>query len=95
MTEASISDPSVGRRETRIDFEVDPRYATSNREARIALIYWAVYAVVIIAVSWILGSGKKPHELTFVFGYPAWFFWGVLVAGAVLCVVPYFLVKLF
>lgn len=76
-----------------VDFAEDRRYAISNREARLSLLYWLCYMVTVLGVSWTMGAGKSPEELTFVLGLPAWFFWGVVVTGAVFSVLPYFLVR--
>jgi uncharacterized membrane protein YhdT len=75
------------------DFEHDPRYAVANREALVGAGYWLGFTVLISAIAWLIGAHKKASELTFVLGFPAWFFWSCLVATGLLSLVPAFLVK--
>jgi uncharacterized membrane protein YhdT len=75
------------------DFEHDPRYAVANREALIGAGYWLAFTVLISAIAWLIGAHKKASELTFVLGFPAWFFWSCLVATIVLSLVPAVLVR--
>ncbi|MUL41111.1 DUF997 family protein [Streptomonospora sp. PA3] len=63
------------------DFEEDPRYRTATRELAIALAYWVAFTVAVTATAWLLGGGKEADELTFVLGFPAWFFWSVPVVA--------------
>lgn len=74
-------------------FEEDPRYAIARRELLLALGYWVAFTVVVTGTAWLLGGGKQASELTFVLGFPAWFFWSVLVACVVFSVIPFFIVK--
>lgn len=75
------------------DFEEDPRYAASLREAWIAGAYWVAYTVVVTTVAWVLGYGKTADELHFIWGFPAWFFWSAGVATLIFCIIPYFLIR--
>jgi uncharacterized membrane protein YhdT len=86
----------MGTRERRAlpdDFEEDPRYRVSVKEAWIVLVYWLVFTVVVTAVAWVLGGNRPAEEITFVLGFPAWFFWSGIVASVALSVVPVFLVR--
>jgi uncharacterized membrane protein YhdT len=86
---------SLGARDDRripADFEEDPRYRVSVREARIVIAYWVVFTVVVTAIAWGLGGNRSADEITFVLGMPAWFFWSGVVASFVLSLVPMFLV---
>jgi uncharacterized membrane protein YhdT len=74
-------------------FEEDPRYRIASRELLLALAYWATFTIVVTATAWTLGGGKDASELTFVLGFPAWFFWSVLVACVAFSIVPFFIVK--
>lgn len=87
---------SVAARDNRRipdDFEEDPRYRVSVREARIVIAYWVVFTVVLTAIAWGIGGNRSADEITFVLGMPAWFFWSAVVAGFVLSLVPMFLVR--
>ncbi|QBI54438.1 YhdT family protein [Streptomonospora litoralis] len=77
------------------DFEEDPRYRTAMRELGIALAYWAAFTVAVTATAWLLGGGKDADELSFVLGFPAWFFWSVPVTCFVFSGIAYFLVRRF
>jgi uncharacterized membrane protein YhdT len=86
---------SVGIQPRRLpdDFEEDPRYKVSVREAWIVVGYWLVFTVVVTAVAWLLGGNRTADEITFVLGFPAWFFWSGIVASVALSIVPLFLVR--
>jgi uncharacterized membrane protein YhdT len=87
---------SVAARDNRRipdDFEEDPRYRVSVREARIVIAYWVVFTVVVTAIAWGLGGNRSADEITFVLGLPAWFFWSAVVASFVLSLVPMVLVR--
>jgi uncharacterized membrane protein YhdT len=75
------------------DFEHDPRYAVANREALLGGGFWLAFTVVISLIAWLIGAHKKASELTFVLGFPAWFFWSCLVATILLSLVPAVLVS--
>lgn len=75
------------------DFEEDPRYAVAVREMGIAVVYWAAFTTVVVATAWLLGGNKPAEELTFVLGFPTWFFYSVLASSLAFSVIPYFLVR--
>lgn len=75
------------------EFEEDPRYAIAWRELWIAVGYWLAFTIAVTGSAWLLGGGKDAGELTFVLGFPTWFFWSILVCSLVFSIVPYFLVK--
>ena len=81
------------RHDRPLDFEEDPRYAQANREAGWALGYWLAFTVAVTGLAWALGYGKSPAELDFVLGFPAWFFWSVLVTSVVFSVLPPFIIR--
>lgn len=75
------------------EWSEDPRYRTSQRELVITAIFFAVYIVVMVGVAWLIGGNDSISDITYVLGFPAWFFWSALFFGSVFCVVPYFVVK--
>ena len=83
----------ASRRDDRLDFEEDPRYEQANREARWAIGYWAAYTVVVTGLAWWLGYEKPADELSFIVGFPAWFFWSVLVTSVVFAVIPSWIIR--
>jgi uncharacterized membrane protein YhdT len=69
-------------------FEEDSRYRQCNREALISVAVFLVSFVIIGGVSLLLGYGKPGDEIRLVAGFPAWFFYGVVVGGIVIAVLP-------
>ena len=76
-------------------FEEDPRYRQCNREALISVAVFLVSFVIIGGVSLLLGYGKPGDEIRLVAGFPAWFFYGVVVGGIVIALLPIPVVLLF
>lgn len=84
-----------GQTSQKFDFETDSRYPQANKEAFVAFLYWLVYLILISVVALSLGLNKPAKDIHFIFGFPKWFFWSAGVATLVLCVLPYFVVKIF
>lgn len=76
-----------------LDFEEDPRYAQANKEAWWAIGYWLAFTVVVTGLAWWLGYDKPADELDFVLGFPAWFFWSVLMTSVVFSVIPVWIIR--
>jgi uncharacterized membrane protein YhdT len=75
------------------DFEEDPRYEQANKEAWWAIGYWLAFTVVVTGLAWWLGYDKPADELDFVLGFPAWFFWSVLMTSVVFSVIPVWIIR--
>lgn len=75
-----------------MDFEMDERYAVCTRELWLSLAFFVVNVLVVFALAYGLGYQKSVEQLSYVFGFPTWFFWGGIVAtiissvGAILLV---------
>lgn len=69
-------------------FEEDPRYRQCNREALISVAVFLVSFVIIGGVSLLLGYGKPAEEIGLIAGFPAWYFYGVVVGGIVIALLP-------
>ena len=80
-------------RDDRLHFEEDPRYAQANREAQWAIGYWVAFTVVVTGLAWWLGYEKPADELSFILGFPAWFFWSVLVTSVVFSAIPVWIIR--
>jgi uncharacterized membrane protein YhdT len=76
-------------------FEEDPRYRQCNREAWISVAVFVISFVVIGGVSLLVGYGKPGDEIRLIAGFPAWFFYGVVVGGIVIALLPIVVVMLF
>lgn len=78
-----------------MDFEEDPRYRVSQREALACLAYWFSFTAIAVTVAWLLGN-RDASEIGFVLGFPDWFFWSAIGVTAVFAtVVPYLMVRFF
>ncbi|QFG68427.1 YhdT family protein [Ornithinimicrobium pratense] len=89
-----MSSHSASSSATAEDFEEDPRYRISQREALMCLTYWVVYTACSVTVAWLLGN-RDSSEIGFVLGFPDWFFWSAIGVTAVFAtVVPYLMVRL-
>ena len=76
------------------DFEEDPRYRIAQRESLLCIGYFIAFCGLSITVAWLMGT-RDASEITFVAGFPDWFFWSVIALTAVFAtVVPYLMVKL-
>jgi uncharacterized membrane protein YhdT len=74
----------------------DPVLSSARREAVVVFAIWMAACVYSIGVCYRLGYGRDVATLTYVFGFPDWIFWGVIVPWSVctgLCfVVPRFVI---
>ena len=77
------------------NFEEDPRYRQCNREALISVAVFLVSFVIIAGMSLLVGYGKPADEIRLIAGFPDWFFYGVVVGGIVIALLPIPVVKLF
>ena len=76
-------------------FEEDPRYRQCNREALISVAVFLVSFVIIGGVSLLLGYGKPADEISLIVGFPTWYFYGVVVGGILIALLPIPVVLLF
>lgn len=77
------------------DFEEDPRYKVSQREALMCVAYWLSFTALSVCVAWLMGH-RNASQIDFVLGFPDWFFWSAIGVPFVFAtVVPYLMVRLF
>jgi hypothetical protein len=57
----------------------DPLLRAARREALFALALWAAAITWTITYCYRYGYGVSTEELTFVWGFPSWAFWGIVV----------------
>lgn len=57
----------------------DSTVRTARREAIVAMSVWAAATVYSLSVCGWLGYGRDPATLKYVFGFPDWVFWGLIV----------------
>lgn len=75
-------------------FEPDKRFPQADREAWITLGLYGVYFVWWYACAYGLGSGD-PEAYSYVFGFPAWFFYSCILGYPVLTVLLWVVVRFF
>ena len=76
-------------------FEEDSRYRQCNREAWLSVGIFLFSFIVIGGVSILVGYGKPGSEIQLIAGFPAWFFYGVVLGGIVCAVAPIFVVRFY
>jgi uncharacterized membrane protein YhdT len=76
-------------------FEEDPRYRQCNREAWISAGVFVVSFIVIGVVSLLVGYNRPADEIRLIAGFPGWFFYGVVVGGVLIALLPIPVVMLF
>jgi uncharacterized membrane protein YhdT len=75
------------------DFEEDPRYRIAQRESLLCIGYFVTFCGLSILIAWMLGS-RDPSEVSFIAGFPDWFFWSAIALTVVFSTaVPYLMVK--
>ena len=61
------------------EWQPDPVLISAWKEARLVFgVLLAAGAYTVIVCGW-MGYGRKPDSLKFVFGFPDWIFWGIVV----------------
>lgn len=79
-----------------IEFEQDPRYRVSVREAWICIGYWLSFAALSTGIAWGIAGNRDPAETTYIMGFPDWFFWsGIVLVAVFSTIVPVVLVRFF
>ncbi|MGE5483990.1 MAG: YhdT family protein [Ignavibacteriales bacterium] len=70
----------------------DPRYRQAGREALMGLLLFAANFVWWFGFAY--GLGNRPvSEYTYVFGFPAWFFYSAIMGYAVFSALAWLMVK--
>lgn len=73
-------------------FEPDDRFPQANREALITLGLYGLYFVWWYVSAYWLGDGD-PEEYTYIFGFPAWFFYSCILGYPLLTLLLWLLVR--
>jgi len=75
----------------------DPVLSSARREAVLVFVIWLVACLYSVGVCYRFGYGRDVSTLTYVFGFPDWVFWGIVVpwtACTVLCfILSYFVIR--
>lgn len=76
------------------EFTEDPRYRIAAKEAWMAIFLFLLNFGWWFAFAYGLGA-QPPQEYSYILGFPAWFFWSVIVGTIVFCVLAYIMVRFF
>lgn len=57
----------------------DPVLTSARREMLVALAIWAAATAYTVGYCALYGYNRDPASLKFVFGFPDWIFWGIVV----------------
>ena len=57
----------------------DPVVSSSFREALLVISFWLIAMIWTITVCYRMGYNRPVAELKFVYGFPDWVFWGIVV----------------
>lgn len=79
----------------RETFTEDSRFAQCNKEMYLTFGLFGVHILLVGGLSFLIGLNKPAESMSYIFGLPAWFFWGGIVGTIVFCILPYFMVKIF
>ena len=77
------------------EFVEDRRFAQCNKEMFATLWLFVINIVLVGGVAFLIGLNKSADSMSYILGFPAWFFWGGLVGTFVFCSLPYFMIKFF
>lgn len=72
----------------------DKRFKIANREALIGVVLVAINFAIWFGFAYGLGSGN-PAEYTYVFGFPAWFFYSCIAGTIFMIVLIWITIKIF
>jgi uncharacterized membrane protein YhdT len=71
------------------DVEIDPRFKRCEYEMFLTFGTWIIWALVSIGLSYYLARGGV-ENMTYTWGMPSWFFWGIIVTTGIFFVIVYF-----
>ena len=73
-------------------FTEDPRYRIATKEALLTIFLFILNFLWWFFFAYGLGS-RPPEEYTYILGFPAWFFWSVIVGFILFSVLVYLMVR--
>lgn len=73
----------------------DRRFKQCTKEMWLVLGLFVINLIVVGIPAIALGLNKPSSDITFILGFPAWFFWGGIVGSLIICILPLFMVKFF
>lgn len=78
------------------EIEEDPRLKIAFKEMLMTFGLCIVYTLTTLTVAWSIGMSTPPQEYSYILGFPAWFFLGIIVCPlAFFCVVIFLVTRVF
>ncbi|WP_411843792.1 DUF997 family protein [Salinicoccus sp. HZC-1] len=71
----------------------DRRFKQTYKEMIYTLLFFIFNILLVFALAFIPGYNVDAHEIDLIFGFPAWYFYGVILATILLCILTYLMVK--
>ena len=76
------------------DFVQDKRFKIAHREALIGVVLVIINFAIWFGFAYGLGSGN-PAEYTYIFGFPAWFFYSCIAGTVFMLILIFIAIKVF
>jgi hypothetical protein len=67
----------------------DPVLRSSRREAVLVFLVWLAACAYTVGYCYTFGYGREPESIRYVFGFPDWVFWGIVVPWSVCTLICY------
>ena len=77
------------------EIKEDEGFKICKREAKLALIIWGIFFVIVIGITYLFGAYRITDPLNFPFGLPTYILFGGYIVPAVFVCVVYIIVKKF
>ncbi len=65
------------------DHREDPAVWTARREALVVLLILVGALIYTVTFCYLYGYDRAPETLTFIYGFPDWVFWGIVIPWCV------------
>ena len=73
----------------------DPVLVSARREAIVVLTIWAAACAYSVGYCYLYGYGRPAESIAYVWGFPDWIFWGVVVPWSVCTAICFWLAYFF
>ncbi|MET3699799.1 uncharacterized membrane protein YhdT [Bacillus oleivorans] len=77
------------------EFIEDKRFAQCTKEMWATIGLFVINILLVGGVSLLIGFNKTADSMSYILGFPAWFFWGGIIGTLIFCILPYFMIKYF
>ncbi|MEC5423316.1 YhdT family protein [Virgibacillus sp. C22-A2] len=76
------------------DIKEDKRFKQCNKEVLYTIGLFIFNIILVFGLAFSFGYNVEASEIKLIAGFPEWYFYGVIIATALLCVSTYIMVKL-